>query len=299
MKLKSFVVCLIFCLIAIMGCQTVTKEGGYLIYQLEDKYHIFREGNYEGFVNSNSEAFQKVGQSKSVLWNLAFHNEEKFSFEEKKPKLGWKWSLFPLEDLGTYKREKIYYSREKAGLVIEPAGTVTGTWEKERKMNIAAIYIVTILVFLIASFFNNSRILPNQNSSQIKKKPKSSWDPIYFYLGIFVYLFLLWAIYLLIGATHSSWLLVIFLWLLLACLGYKAGNNDGFTGFLAVMLAFFLTIGMLAYFLPTGNFEFLTQYSLFLAILIFIAHFSTKVFMEKIKERWERRLRQIEEAYQE
>lgn len=313
MKLKTFAICLLIFfsgLVFLTGCEFSEKskevemiqEDGNAIYPLQNKYHIFRNGELETSLRKNeaglllTENGKEVDLTEEALWDLVFEEENTYKYTGQDPQIGWKWSFFPLKDLGTYQKDKVYYSKEDRSLIRKSIGIVTGSAEKEAKMNAASIYMVILSMFLIAGLYNEARVFPGRNPIRPDSKP---WNLAYLYVGIFVYLLIIWICHLLTGSTGLIGIIIALIFIL-GCLGYKVGESghDVFSSLSTLLLLFFLGMGMMLYFLPTGNHQFISQYLAFLAVLAFIAHFSTKSFLERRKRKKEEKAKEIQEAYE-
>lgn len=303
MKINVFIACLLALVLAAIlvtsgpGKEAIElkQEGNNAIYPLGNKYHVFRDGKLEASLQKNKDGSlltlsgSEVDLSAETLWGLMFKGEDTYKFTLQAPRIGWKWHFFPVEDLSIYEKEKIYYSPEAKNIVKESLGAVTGAPASETKRNIGPIYIVGLLVFFTTGLFNAARIFPNENINE------KLWNPNIFYVGLFSYLLLMWGSY---SITGMNALAVFFCGLSIAlCVVAYRVTYDLITFVSAMGLILFLTIAMVSFFCPTHNFEFFTQYLLFLAILIFVAHFSTKTFLEKRKEKQEEFSREMEEAY--
>jgi hypothetical protein len=308
MKLNIFVVCLLALVVFTASATAevdrkevvVIQEGDNVIYPLGDKYHIFRDGKLEASLQRNKEGHllalhgNKVDLSIETLWDLIFKKERTFEFTLKTPRIGWRWHFFPIENLGTYKAEEIYYSQKAKNIIVKEApNTVTGNPQDESQINIGAIYAVSLLMFFVAGLFHTARIFPNKNTQDANEK---LWSPNNFYIGLFGYLALMWICFQGMGFNGLFTLFFVSSWIILCIVALKI-TNELLAVVFAALLILFLNVSMVSFFCPTHDFEFFTQYLSFLAVLAFIAHFSTKTLLEKVKEKKEDNSRQIEEAY--
>ncbi|HMB66191.1 MAG TPA: hypothetical protein VKO42_04920 [Patescibacteria group bacterium] len=290
MKLKSLAVCLFVALIA-TGCQVERQEGNNLIEELGNKHHIFRQGEYEGAIDLDSEIYRKINQDQNILWELVFHNGTEFNFEKKDPKLGWKWSLFPVEDLSTYEKEGIEYSRDQKKLVLSPAGTVIG--HKEWKINLSLIYIP--LMFLLAvGFYINSVDLEWDNPRKIYKDKTTKYlNPTFLYLTIILQYYILFLLFTLGIKIYLCLLMFILFLVVVALFGFLV--SDVALMIFSVFLSVFLFMDLITYVAPTKDTIFLNQYIFFLAVASFIAYFLGQIITKKIAARKKAKIEEMEE----
>lgn len=280
MKLKSLAVCLFVALAATIttGCQGEIRIDNNLIKELGSKHHIFRQGEYEGAIDSNSEVFRKIDQDQSILWDLVFHKETEFNFEKKNPKLGWQWSLLPVKDLSTYKKEGIEYSRDQKKLVLSPAGTVVG--HEGEKINVSLIYLPLILLLAIGLFINSVDLEWDNPRKIYKDKTKKYLNPAFLYLAIIIQCYLLSLLFAFEINTSLYISITLLSLAVVAAFGFLVAEVGSMI--LAALVSMFLLMGLGAYIAPTEDTTFLNQYILFLGIASFITYFLSQVIINKV-----------------
>lgn len=276
------------------GCQGEIRIDNNLIKELGSKHHIFRQGEYEGAIDSNSEVFRKIDQDQSILWDLVFHKETEFNFEKKDPKLGWQWSLLPVKDLSAYKKEAIEYSRDQKKLVLSPAGIVVG--HEGEKINVSLIYLPLILLLAIGLFINTADLELNDPEKICKDKTEKHLNPLLLYLAIILYCVTLFFFY--IFEVDPYMYILIFLLYLVAVIFLGLFTEGKTTAIIAAPLLLILTTGSSCYVAPTKDITFLSQYVLFLGVVSFITYFLTQSTTNKITEWKKRKIKKREKAYE-